>query len=110
MDAAKRAEWVGGLKIGSEVWVYDGYARYGEHPYKKEEIVGETRVSWLVGFFKNKRPKKTGAGMYSEQETHENEWVGKNAWKTSERVRQCRDYDTLKAIVELLDKGEKKNG
>lgn len=92
-----------GRSVGSPIW--------REH-WKEVFIVGETRVSWLVGpeWCRNqlnradKLPKKSFPGIYavSDEDLERRSWVVENCHRLSEAVRSCKDYDVLKTIEAAL--------
>ena len=109
-------------KIGDTVWYFDenhrvyecdetGRSRGGpiwrEH-WRPAEVIGETRVSWIVGTdgrFKELRVKKRdwpGNLALSDADIDRRAFV-EQAHLIGRRVSRCHDYDTLKAISDLLD-------
>lgn len=83
----------GGRPTGGPIW--------REH-WRKLDIVGETRVSWVSSFGK-KIPKKGGRGIcFSLEEINQQAFVKGNIHKIVDAVRQCNDYATVRAIAELV--------
>lgn len=115
--------------VGMKLWEYDPNRRiyrrdetgraigppiWREH-WVEVEIIGETRVSWLIGhvFMKTwpnmekravKLPKREFPGEYltSIEEIGRKEFVS-DRHVLAERIRRCHDYETLKAIEAALD-------
>lgn len=125
------------IAIGSKLWMFDenrrvyaktenkfaGRTIWREH-WRPMKVVGETRVSWLVGFegsalplqphMLRKLPKtafKAGAcpqgWALSEAHVAELVWAKENTWRLSQEVLRCYDPRVLRAVDELL-KGTKK--
>jgi hypothetical protein len=112
------------LTIGSKVWIFNmnhreyskdtrGHA-YGPPIYRahfvEREIIGETRVSWILntGEKINKKqignPSSTGLQVWvSEADVDATVYVHDNASKIADKVRSCRNPDLLKRIEELVD-------
>ncbi len=90
--------------------------------FTERYIVGETTQSWIVGYEgvstsdRNnlKVNKKTltyslknyygldGRLYISEEEVDRKCWLNENCYKIQEKVRNCKDYDKLKKIEEIL--------
>lgn len=96
-----------GRAVGGPVWRAHWVPTY---------IVGETRVSWLVGMewlvnhprmktLAARVPKKGWPHGFAldEAEIDRRAWVVEYSPKLAEQVGRCRHYDTLKAIADLLD-------
>jgi hypothetical protein len=74
-------------------------------------IVGETRVSWLVGYDHSSRthhkcPKKgydPRIWAFSEAEIDEQEWVQDHRSKIANEVHRCSDPAKLRKIAEILE-------
>lgn len=115
------------MKVGDKVWIYDPNARdytYDDGTksrspiYRKSfvenYIIGETKVSWIVSRWKEnnertlksaKKYKKSTAHEVlttSEKELDKRCWVHDHDYGISEAVRNCKDYDTMKKIAELV--------
>jgi hypothetical protein len=110
------------MKIGDTVWVFDPNRRvyepgshgppiYREH-FVAQKIIGETRISWLVGsenadisrnWTYTKYKKKDPYGIYTAEEVEAKIWLNDHGYETSQRVMRCKDVAALKAIVALLD-------
>lgn len=117
------------LKVGSKLWQFDHNRRvyrkdangistggpiWREH-WKPVEVVGETRVSWLISSsganlrYANKVPKKefrdgkcpSGYAL-SEESINREAWVHDNAWHIGQAVTRCQDYDLLKKVADLF--------
>lgn len=74
-----------------------------EH-WHEVEIVGETSRSWVIGYTDEKVPKKDFPGSYAtSQEDIDRRAVIANRYGISRRVDKCQDYETLMAIIKLLD-------
>lgn len=98
-----------------ECWVYDDNRRiyrkddrgrsygspiYREH-WRKVNIVGQNRVSWLLEFG-GKVPKKGGYGIaFSEEEVDRDVWKKENAYRIAELTHR-QPYEVLKQIAELI--------
>ena len=120
------------LAIGSKVWFFDQNRRrytatepgriYGgkllwrEH-WRERFIVGETRVSWILGSSLDANPEHTwtvdkvpkkdfGAArsLYavSEEEITRREWVHAHRGKLAERVKDLADPELLKQVASLI--------
>lgn len=89
-----------GRSVGGPIW--------REH-WRKVFIVGETRVSWLVGPYldrpdlSDKLPKRSFPGGYatSEEDINRRSWVVENQHKIAEAIRAL-GYDKLKAVAVLI--------
>lgn len=120
------------MKVGDKLWYRDGTksawlpggsAKRPERDYWVErEIVGETRVSWLIGrpgekdgwdvvkikkteFADGRRPSFYAV---SEEEIAQRVYVADHGgYKLGERVQRCYDYATVCKIVAALDSWEK---
>lgn len=112
------------MKIGDKVWVVDLYRRNREFgvrgSFVERYILGETRVSWIVGYkgwnvdhvsnIKVNKKKLTYVGqdgymntLYtSEEQINKHCWVQENRHKISHSVGCCYDYDTLKQIADII--------
>lgn len=89
---------------------YNGLPRYWE----AYEVVGETKVSWLVGHVRNpiKVDKKTMkerkqdftpiAFVESREQMERQVWITDNRYKISRMIESCTDYDKLKRIESIL--------
>lgn len=85
-----------GRQYGSPIW--------REH-WRPVKIVGETRVSW-IDFFGRKYPKKGSHGIaYSQTEIEQAAFIN-DSHKIARLVSQCKDYNTLKKIAELVGYAE----
>jgi hypothetical protein len=118
------------LKVGSPLWRFDinrrVYAKddkgrtvggpiWREH-WTPREVVGETRVSWLVGFSGDgpgrvsvKVAKKDFAaggcpqGWATSQEHIDRlAWIVRNRGRLSTAVSRCNDYDALQKVAALV--------
>jgi hypothetical protein len=110
--------------IGDPIWMFDinhrVYRRdkdgraYGgpiwrEH-WRKYLIIGENRVSWLVGYDHSSRviekcPKKNHNPQkwaFSEQEIDNAAWVHEHRYPIAEAVRGCSDHAVLKQVAALV--------
>lgn len=82
----------GGISYGGPI------ERYHWAPY---EVVGETRVSWVLKHGQ-KVPKKGGFGVaFSEEEVDQFCYVAENRYAISERVRQL-SYEKLKQVADIV--------
>lgn len=97
----KRDKSVGGTLIWREHWV-------------KKSVIGETKLSWLVGHSERLATKVPKRGplprgmLLNECEVDEAVWINDNRYRLSEYVRDCRDFVTLKQIADLVGFEEKK--
>ena len=118
------------MKLGDKVWVFDSNIReyvddegkrHASPIYRKKfiecYIIGETRVSWIISHYtleeapewavkKGTKVKKADEGkkFWSSEEDVEKEcWIFGNAYRISEKVRKCDDYDILKRIDEMIE-------
>ena len=111
--------------IGDSIWRFDQNRRvytqrepgkyssgapiWREH-WERMEIVGETRVSWLVGYgakgrvlHKVRKASPTLRGWaFDDAEIDRLAWVEANVYKLSRAVQDCRDYTTLQRVAEVL--------
>lgn len=110
------------IRIGTKVYQYEKYGRH-EHTFddcvrrwREYLIIGETRVSWIVGWRESgseafKINKKTGEANTGDrirwsldglrEEWEEAQWVSKNAYRIAEKVQRC-DVATLRQIAALI--------
>lgn len=116
------------LKVGDKIWIFDGNTRYYEDNkgnkldrcwyrghFVERIISDETKQSWIIEHGKIKVNKKTltysTTNMYgkdgklyiSEEEINQVCWLNDNHYKISEMVRNCKDYNKLKQIEEILN-------
>lgn len=103
--------------IGDTIWIFDqnrcfykpgekGGPIWREH-WRPEIITGETRVSWVTQWGAKINKKAPGNGVaFSQEQIDRAAFVHDNAHVIAGRVRQCRDYDLMKAIADLLDAHE----
>jgi hypothetical protein len=112
------------LEVGKKVWVFDINRRvyqdeegnkttapwYRGH-FVEKYVIGENKTSWILGstpdcsIERGKKYAKADAHrtiITSEEEIDQRCWVKGNAYKLSELVIRCNDYETLKAIESLL--------
>jgi hypothetical protein len=113
------------MKIGDPIWYFDlnrrrytkdsanhfGKLIWREH-WEPLKVLGETRVSWLVGFDKyphhkvSKRDLAAGklAGKWacSSKEVDDQVWVHENRYQISEAVGRVRDRDQLARIAAII--------
>lgn len=108
--AVRRRSEIG---VGSVVFVRDINNRvYGgpggrmseRHTFVAREVVGETKVSWLVGWSSNyaKYPKKDPAGVYGLDDVEDALWIDTFAWRIGDAVKRHRSADDLKTIAKLI--------
>lgn len=80
---------------------YYGNPIWREH-WVKADIIGETSRSWLTSCGQ-KIPKRGRNGVsFSMDEIERMSFVEENAYRIGERVGRLRDYETLKAVAELI--------
>lgn len=104
MEKSKREQWVKDLKIGSEVWV-GGFGNSVREKYAKKIILKETDRSWIVDpwdFKVTKYPKKTGEGLYCEDEVNDIMFLQEVRYGVGERVGRLTDADKLRRIMAIL--------
>ena len=114
------------MKLGDKIWHYDA-TKYVPRDTKVDaytrwtelEILGDTRISWIVGphgaavdsnwgVVKIKK-QELAAGVLrlwatSTDQIERKFWVSENGgYKLSDRVQRCNDYDILVAIDKLLN-------
>lgn len=107
--------------IGSKIWGFDSNRRkYGkdrsrpiwrEH-WKEFYVVGENRVSWLLGFKPGgeswtKCPKKRQVHQlrewaFSEAEIDEQEWDQKHRWKVMDLATRQLTTAQVRAVAEMI--------
>jgi hypothetical protein len=116
------------LNVGDRLWYYDVNRRKYTTPsaaekaagkiwgdiiwiehWKEQEIVGETRVSWIVGPCATKLPKRdflngeTRRGwLRSREDVERAAWVHEHRVEIHDRVRRCRDKKKLPAVAAAL--------
>lgn len=105
------------IKPGDPAWVHDHNVRPGNW---RADTVKSVGPKWITlekrgerfelapydrGVHRN-APNLVGVtgALFSEQDYLDYRFVEENRWKLAERVRQCTDADTLRAIVAILDK------
>jgi hypothetical protein len=110
--------------VGDTVWVFDGNRtvykrdetgrRFGapiwrEH-WRPEEIVSETTRSWITKWGTKISKKNPGVlVIFSEEELDKRCWIKDNQYKIIDKIRyENLDYDTLKAIDDLIKQKEQK--
>ncbi len=111
------------LKLGSSVWKFDEYRsrRTWRDGWTEHKIVGETRVSWLVGegyaqFKIAKRDpgarKSNGFGSralaFSQAEIDDIAWVNEHRYKIYRLVEYIHDAAVLRQIARLVNYVEEK--
>lgn len=82
-----------GQGIGGPIW--------REH-WLKVEIVGETSRSWLTSWGQ-KIPKKGGPHIAFSLADIDRQVFIQERFAIGDAVRQCRDYETLRAIADLIN-------
>ena len=123
------------MQVGDKVWIFDGNQRvYTDDKGNKLDscwyrgyfveryIIGETKVSWIIGYRKGSTPdnrdikvnKKTltyarqsalnGSLYISEEEIEQDCWKHDNQYLLTEKVRKCDDYNKLKEIESILNR------
>lgn len=119
-----------GMHVGKVVWVFQadrrvyhrdpitGHSKGGpiwrEH-WVEQVVLGETRVSWLVGYAAWKgsdldrlcRKLKKADGAWPgvalvPKEIDDRELVHRNAYRLGEAVGRCDDAETLRTIAKLV--------
>jgi len=106
------------IKPGDPAWVHDHNVRPGNW---RTDVVKSVGPKWITlekrgerfesapdnnrGVHRN-APNLVGVtgALFSEQAYLDYRFVNENSWKLAERVRQCNDANTLRAIVAILDK------
>lgn len=97
------------IQIGSRLFSKE---RYGRSNWESQEIVGETKQSWLIGNrnFPTKVNKKTmlenlkqyGARhWYTAEGASDKDWRDRNVYKLS-KIVECQDTAILKRIAEIV--------
>ena len=123
------------IGLGSPLWMFDENHReysapepgrlYGRVIWRKHwrrmEVVGETRVSWLVGWPGSSAARRDVAKLpksafrygkcprgwaFSESHLDELEWVHEHRHEASERVLSCEDPRVLRAVWAALESVE----
>jgi hypothetical protein len=115
------------LKIGDSVWVYDSNHRvypkdgrggspiYREY-WRERFIVGETRVSWILGLRpdsspnhgwsqkvpKNPREIDRVGIAYSPAELEAHCWMHDHRYRLMRKIEYCTDPALLKQIAEMV--------
>lgn len=104
------------LDIGSRVWMFDANRRvyerkagqahssapiYREH-FRPLEIVGETRLSWILSNGSKVRKKTLDGVLVSESQIDEACWVNDHLYMISRAVGRCTDASVLRQIAALL--------
>ena len=107
------------MKVGDTIYGYHvnnnrASRDYPELPYywAPYEITGETRQSWICGDIKiDKKTMVERQYNYSPiqfvstlEEVIRKDFID-NRWRLARKIEECKDYDILKKIDELLTKG-----
>ena len=106
------------MKVGDKVWQFRKYVR---GPFRESwhglAIIGENRVSWIIGFRGrtleharlNKKALEAGtlAGWATSREAIDaeatrREWVSTHASNIRDRVRGCDDPEKLRQIGAIV--------
>ncbi len=121
-DFATREDMVAGIGIGTTVLEFDESRRVYPPPppgktyptcgpmhrghYQRIEVVGETSRSWiLAGWSGCKIPKKSLAGIYSNQCADRAGWLRENQHKIVEQLRRhLNDVETYDLAVQLAER------
>lgn len=104
------------IKVGAVVFthnvnrrVYFGGTRGNEriserHHFQPEMIIGETRVSWLIGpeWRPTKYPKRDPSGLYGLADIEDRLWVESYAYRLSDAVRRCGDAEKMRQIARMV--------
>lgn len=112
------------IRVGDKVWVFDINRRMYIDPdgnklnspwyrghFVERYIIGETRVSWIVGYtkttnekhgFKIKKKEANDKLYLNEKQINNACWIHKNKYKIKDKINYCNDYETLKQIDDLL--------
>ena len=92
---------------------YNSHARY-EAKFVQREIVGETKVSWVL-LDRTKINKKTMEGTYSPEGVEQAIWTHNNRHWLIEALKTIAytpvegdNYETLKAVADLIGYEERK--
>lgn len=112
-DFATREDMVAGIKIGSTVLEYDQNRRVYDRDTQRTmhrghfcrvEVVGETSRSWILRHVHGGRkvPKKSLAGIYSNQCADRAGWFQKHRHEIERAVGRNMDYDFAVELVERL--------
>jgi len=122
------------MQIGDKVWIFDSNKRsyvddkgnkldrcWYKYHFDERYIIGETKVSWIIGYESNKIENKNnikvnkktleypyqsclnGILYISEEQIDRVCWIEENKYKIRDMVGMCKDYDKLKKIKEILD-------
>jgi len=105
------------LKIGATVYRFDGdyrvYKRneagrqyggpiYREH-FRPIQITGETSRSWVLADGAKISKKTLPGGIYPDQEAIDRAcWVNEHRYAICRQVERVRDYETLRALADLV--------
>lgn len=102
--------------IGDTVWLRNPNARQGEPRWLEEMIVGETRVSWLIGpswmkdqTYRAAKHAKKGFPRHgialNEEDKNKYDFIAAR-YLMGQRVAKVTDYDKLKAIQAIVEEFE----
>ncbi|MFJ8528324.1 hypothetical protein [Bacillus sp. NPDC094106] len=102
------------MNIGDKVWVLEPMSWTNmDYPIRKRfseaYIIGETRVSWIVGKSMNENAKeimkckKKKPTFYTNEEMEGKCWLYKNRKRIGHKVGLCENHDILKRIAELIN-------
>jgi hypothetical protein len=111
--------------VGDTVWIFDENRRvynkerseysfnapiWREH-WRPEEIVSETTRSWITKWGTKISKKDPGVlVIFSEEELDNRSWINDNKYEIVDKIRYGNlDYDTLKAIDDLIEQKEQKS-
>ena len=82
-----------GMSVGAPIW---------REKWREEEIVGETRASWVLKGGR-KIPKRGGIGIaFSEEEIDRLEYINTHRYRIAAAVERCDDFEILSNVAELV--------
>ena len=107
------------MKVGDTVYIFNENRRvyppapkghlwppggpiYREH-FRPVQIVGETKVSWILQYDNRKVNKKTLEGIYTIEQVDDRCWKNDHAHKLLEYVRSNASVYQLKEIAALMN-------
>ena len=77
----------------------------GRYAYEPAEIVGENKVSWIIGFARANYPKvpsaRRPARFYGLEDVEDILWRGAHAYRLGDHVKGIRDIGLLQRIASM---------
>jgi len=97
-------------KVGDKVWVGGALFRGAKGRWSEREIIGETRVSWILSpAWESRKVRKNpskGAPVvvaFSPEERDALQWVEDHQYRIADAVKRVTDHDVLRRIAHMID-------